>query len=99
MGVKLVMVLAWAMLMLVLVFVSMPMLMVVVIRVLMSVPVPVFVLMGMSADARRVFAWQSASAVFTHYSISSEATSISRPARRLPLGSWQSGHSANISSD
>jgi hypothetical protein len=33
-------------------------------------------------------AGQSASAIFTHYSISIEASSISRPARNSPLGAW-----------
>ena len=44
----------------------------------------VFVVMG--TDACRVFSGQTATAIFTHYSISSEASSISRPARRSPLG-------------
>ncbi len=51
----------------------------------------VFVLMGvcvfvsLSTEADRGFTRQSASAVFTHYSISIEANSISRPARNSPL--------------
>jgi hypothetical protein len=53
----------------------------------------------MSANAYWRFTRQSASAVFTHQSISNEANSISRPARSSPLNLWQSGHSANISSD
>ncbi len=70
---------------------------------LMFVGVPGFVrvrvgmIMGVNPD--RVFSRQSASTISTHYSISREATSISRPARSWPLGLWQSGHSANISSD
>jgi hypothetical protein len=64
--------------------------------VLMLVPVAVvvvmlvIVLMGMfvvmSAYADRRFSGQSASAIFTHQSISKEASSISRPARSSPLG-------------
>jgi hypothetical protein len=50
----------------------------------------VIVLMGMfvvmSAYADRRFSGQSASAIFTHQSISREANSISRPARSSPLG-------------
>jgi len=63
----------------------------------------VFVLMSMfvlvSAHAYWRFTRQSASAIFTHQSISNEANSISRPARSSPLRLWQSGHSANRSSD
>jgi hypothetical protein len=50
----------------------------------------VFVLIGlfvvMSAYAYWRFSGQSASAIFTHQSISKEANSISRPARSSPLG-------------
>src|SRR5215475_4505442 len=84
--------------------VLMLMLMFVFVRVGMSVAMVVVMLtmlMGMAvrANPNWVFSRQSASAISTHYSISKEATSISRPARSSPLGVWQSGHSANISSD
>jgi hypothetical protein len=42
-------------------------------------------LVVMGAYTCRSFSGQSASAILTHYSISKEATSISRPARRSPL--------------
>jgi len=76
------------------------MLMFVLVPVGMSV-IMLIMLVGMvvRANPNRVFSRQSASAISTHYSISKEATSISRPARSSPLGVWQSGHSANISSD
>jgi hypothetical protein len=61
-----------------LVFVSMFM----VVRMIMIV----FLVLG--TDAKRSFPGQSASAIFTHYSISIEASSISRPARNSPLGAW-----------
>jgi hypothetical protein len=67
--------------------------------VLMFMRVFMGVLVVMSAYTTRTFAGQPASAVFTHYSISSEANSISRPARSSPLGVWHPGHSANRSSD
>ena len=70
----------------------------VVVVVIMIMAVTMRVLMVFRTDAHRVFPGQSASAFFTHQSISSEATSISRPARISPLRVWHSGHSANISS-
>ena len=66
--------------------------------VLMFVDMIMLVSWWFRTNAHRVFSGQSASAIFTHQSISSEATSISRPARISPLRAWQSGHSANISS-
>ena len=59
----------------------------------------VFVLLMLGANPNRVFSGQSAAAIFTHYSTSKEASSSSLPARNSPLGVWQSGQSANISSD
>lgn len=54
--------------------------------VAMIVPVHMRMMMVMSAYSYRAFPGQSASAIFTHYSISSEASSISRPPRSSPLG-------------
>ena len=65
----------------------------------MFVRMAMIVLVVLGLDANRFFSRQAASAFFTHQSISIEASSISRPARSSPLGLWQSGHSANISSD
>jgi hypothetical protein len=46
------------------------------------------VFMAVVRCALGFLAGQSASAIFTHYSISIEASSISRPARNSPLGAW-----------
>ncbi len=59
------------------------MVMVMVVRVVVTVPM--LMLVGLSTNACGLFARQSASAIFTHYSISNEATSISRPARNSLL--------------
>ncbi len=53
----------------------------------MIVVMPMFMLVFvvMSANSRRALPRQPASAFFTHYSISKEASSSSRPARISPL--------------
>jgi len=79
------------------VVVSRTMLMLMLMAVLMFMFMGLLVVMG--AHARRILSGQSASAIFTHQSISKEASSISRPARSSPLRLWHSGHSANILSD
>ena len=71
------------MLVLVIMLMSMPMIMAMLVG--MAVAVLMFMLVVMSAYTCRSFSGQSASAILTHYSISKEATSISRPARRSPL--------------
>jgi nitrogen fixation protein FixH len=55
----------------------------VVVGMFVAVLISMFVVMG--AYACRSFSGQPASAIFTHQSISKEATSISRPARSSPL--------------
>jgi hypothetical protein len=62
-----------------------PMIVIMDMAVGMVVTVLVAVLVVMGAYAYRSFSGQSASAIFTHYSISKEASSISRPARSSPL--------------
>jgi hypothetical protein len=57
----------------------------VVVVVGMVVAVLMAMLVVMGAYTCRSFSGQSASAILTHYSISKEATSISRPARSSPL--------------
>ena len=59
----------------------------------------VLVLVVMSAYPYRALPGQSTAAIFTHYSISKEASSISLPARKSPLGWWHLGQSPNMSSD
>jgi hypothetical protein len=73
--------------------------MVVVLPVSVLVRMRVCVFVVMSSDPHGIFPRQSAAAIFTHYSISNDASSISLPARKSPLGWWQSGQSANMSSD
>ena len=82
---------------LVLMFMTVLVRMLVVLSVLVVVGMFVFVLV-LGRDTRGIHPGQTATAFFTHYSISIEASSISRPARRSPLGWWHSGHSANKSS-
>ena len=78
---------------------SMLMLMLVLMLVLMFMLMLVFMFMSVNgANTCRVLARQSTSAISTHYSISIEATSNSRPARNSPLSWWQEGHSASMSS-
>jgi hypothetical protein len=76
--------------MVVAVVVSRTVLVLMLVAVLLAVVMLVTVLMSrfmvMSANTCRSFSGQSASAIFTHQSISKEATSISRPARSSPLG-------------
>jgi hypothetical protein len=71
------------------VLVGMIMLVAMAVVVVMTVTVLMVVVMSMlmvfGTNAHRLFSGQSASAFFTHQSISSEATSISRPARSSPL--------------
>ena len=57
-----------------------------VMSVIMVMTVTVLMIMMMSTDTHRIFSGQSASAIFTPQSTSSDANSISRPARSLPLG-------------
>jgi hypothetical protein len=66
----------------VLVFVFMP----VAVIVAMIVWMIMVVIMLVGTAASRRFSGQPASAIFTHYSISIEANSNSRPDRRSPLG-------------
>jgi hypothetical protein len=61
-----------------------------------SMVVAVSVAVTLTSDSNRSLARQTASAIFTHYSISREASSNSRPARSSRLGVWQSGQAANI---
>ena len=74
----------WTVLMLVFMFMGMVMRVRMVMFMVMNLRMSVVVVM--STNANRVFPRQSAAAFFTHYSISIEASSISRPARRSPLG-------------
>jgi len=67
--------------------------------VLMVGLVTMRVFVVMSTDPHGIFSGQSAAAIFTHYSISKEASSISLPPRKSPLGWWHVGQSPNISSD
>ena len=69
----------------------------VVMRMVVIVLMVMVVVVG--AYTHRFLSGQPASAFVTHQSISKEASSISRPARSSPLRRWQSGHSANMSSD
>src|SRR5215831_18546634 len=81
------------------VLVVMVMLMFVFVRVLVFVIMFMLVSVVVGTHLGRSFSRQSTSAIFAHYSISKEANSISRPARRSPLGLWQAGHSPKKSSD
>ncbi len=54
-----------------------------------------FMLVGVRVNLRNPwrFTRQTTAAISTHYSISSDAISSSRPARISPLGLWHPGHS------
>ena len=91
-GVSFAMVFAGAvrMLMRVVMFVMMVLIMMMFTVMIMGMVVVVVImpmLVRMSMDARGLVPGQSAAAIFTHYSISIEVSSISRPARKSPL-SW-----------
>src|SRR5262245_42307510 len=77
------MVVAWSMFVLMMMF--MPVFMDIFVFMHVWVLMNVFVLVVMSTDPHWVFSRQSAAAIFTHYSISKEASSISLPARKSPL--------------
>ena len=68
---------------LVLMFMLMTVLMTVVVGMVVTVLRAMLVVM--SAYTGRSFSGQTASTILTHYSISKEASSISRPARSSPL--------------
>jgi hypothetical protein len=78
---------------------TMFMLMLMLMTMFVIVIMRVLVLVVMSAYPYRALPGQSTAAIFTHYSISKEASSISLPARKSPLGWWHLGQSPNMSSD
>lgn len=82
-GMVVALVMSRTVLMLVLVAVIMAMVVSMAMLVTVLMFMSMFVVMG--AHAYRSFSGQSASAILTHQSISKEANSISRPARRSPL--------------
>ena len=73
--------------------------MIVVMLILMIMGMIVGMIILMSRVSNRFFARQSAAAIFTHYSISREASSSSRPARKSRLGAPHVGQGESKSSD
>lgn len=71
--------------------------MIVVMLMIMGMIVGMIILM--SRVSNRFFARHSAAAIFTHYSISREASSSSRPARKSRLGAPHVGQGESKSSD